>query len=54
MIQINFNVAIFSEKTEKLDVFDALELQRWKPVGSTGTGRVTGRVEILRPAGQAG
>ena len=25
--------------------------QRWKPVGSTGTGRVAGRVEILRPAG---
>ena len=23
--------------------------QRWKPVGSTGTGRVSGRVEILRP-----
>ena len=36
--------------------------QKWKPVGSTGTGRVdrhrsgrpAGRVEILRPAGQAG
>ena len=25
-------------------------MQKWKPVGSTGTGRV----EILRPAGQAG
>ena len=28
--------------------------QRWKPVGSNGTGRVAGRVEILRPACQAG
>ena len=28
--------------------------QRWKPVGSTGTGRVAGRVETLRPVGQAG
>ena len=27
--------------------------QRWKPVGLPA-GRVTGRVEILRPAGQAG
>ena len=28
--------------------------QRWKPVMSTDTGRVAVRVEILRPAGQAG
>ena len=27
--------------------------QRWKLIGSTGTGRVTGWVEILRQAGQA-
>ena len=34
-----------------------LPKQRWKSVGSTGNVtncRVTGRVEILRPAGQAG
>ena len=28
--------------------------QKWKPVGSIGTGRVAGRVEIIRPADQAG
>ena len=34
----------------QLDVFFNFVTQRWKPVGC----RVAGRIEILRPAGQAG
>ena len=53
---ISFHFAVTKQTT----------VQRWKPAGSTGTGRVdrhrsgrpagrvAGRVQILRPAGQAG
>ena len=40
----------FLETNEKIRIKCWYRRKRWKPVGSTGTGRV----EILRPAGQPG